>query len=90
MGAGFRSRFREACLSEASADTRDGLPRYSSEESLCIAAGNDISQKYSCGPFVISISAREWSNREKEIYEGSVHDSKRTVGICGGPMRISP
>lgn len=44
-------------------------PQYSSEESLCIAVGNDISEKYSCGPLVVCISAGEWSNREKEIDE---------------------
>lgn len=37
------------------------------EKSFYIAVGNDISQKYSCGALILSVSAGEWTNRGKEI-----------------------
>lgn len=37
------------------------------EKSFYIAVGNDISQKYSCGALILSLSAGEWTNRGKEI-----------------------
>lgn len=37
------------------------------EKSFYIAVGNDISQKYSCGTLILSVSAGEWTNRGKEI-----------------------
>lgn len=72
--AGVCSCIHGACPMVPSANTHDGLPRSGAEESLCTAVGNGISQKHSCGPLVISVSAGEWTKRGEEIYEGLVHD----------------